>query len=242
MDDLQGDEAQEVHLEHAHILNIMPVKLRGTHVFARFLILGQANGQIIRKVSAADDGGAGVHAYLADATFQRLGVLEHLFVDFRAVLEFFYELGHQTVAVLEVDLDIHVFHALLEGLLDLDHLAVLFFLHFFFHDLETGFQFVQLGVEGVFLLFLLAQAVWHHLGEAVALVNADPADAGHILDGAFGGHGAEGDYAGNVAGPILLLHIVVSLGQIFKVHIYIRHGNTVRIEETLEQELVLDGV
>ncbi len=220
----------------------MAVVLGGAYILSRFLILGKADGQVIRKVSTADNGGAGMHTHLAHATLQGLGVFKHLLVNLRAVFELFNELRHQAVTVLEVNLYVYVFHALLEGLFHLHQLTVLLFLHFFFHHLETGLQFVQLGVEGVFLLLFLAQAVRDHLGEAVAFVYAHVADARHILDGALGRHGAEGNHAGNVAGPVLFFHVFVGLAKVFKVHVYIRHGNTVRIEETLKQELVFDRV
>ena len=68
------------------------------------------------------------------------------------------------------------------------------------------------------------------------------ADAGHVLDGAFRRHGAKSDHAGDMAYAILLFHVIVGFGQVFKIHVDIRHGDAVRIQETLEQELVLDGV
>ena len=41
---------------------------------------------------------------------------------------------------------------------------------------------------------------------------------------------------------VLLLYVLVRLGEVLEVYVDIRHGDTVRIEETFEQELVLDGV
>ena len=126
VDDLKGDQAQEVHLEHAHILYIMAVVLGGAHIQARFLIFGQADGQVVRKVSPADDGGAGMHAHLAHTAFQGLGIFQHFLVDLRAVFQFLDKLRHQAVAVFEGNLDIHVFQAPLE------HFSIVF------HNLETG--------------------------------------------------------------------------------------------------------
>ena len=92
------------------------------------------------------------------------------------------------------------------------------------------------------MAFFVLKAVRDHLGEAVALVDGNAADAGDVLDGALCGHGAEGDDAGNVVCAIFLLHVFMGLGEVFEVHVDIRHGNTVRVQETLEQELVSDGV
>ena len=230
MDDGQGDEAQEVHLEHAHLFDVMPVILRRMHVQTRFLVLGQADGEVVGKVSPADDGGAGMHAHLPHRPLQRLGIFQHLPVDFRPVLQLLNKLRDKPIAILEGNLDIYVLQAFLVGF------------SVPFHPLEAGFEVVQLGVEGVFLFLFLAQAVRDHLGEAVALVDGDAADARDVLDGALGRHGAEGNHAGDMAGPVLFLHIVVRLGEVFEVHVDIRHGDAVRIQEPLEQELVLDRV
>ena len=234
VDDGQGDKAQEVHLKHAHIFNIVAVVLRSAHVLPRFLILGQADGQIIGKVSAADDGGTGVNTHLAHTALQGFGIFKDLLIDLGAVFEFFDELRHQAVTVFERNLDIHVFHAHLEGL----HDTVLFPFYLF----EAGLELVQLGIEGIFFLFFLAQAVRNHLGETVALVNGDAGDARHVLDGTLGRHGTKRDDAGHVGCSIFVFHVIVRLCKVLKINVYIRHGNTVRIEESLEQELVSDGV
>ncbi len=195
VDDGQGDEPQEVHLEHAYVLNVVAVELRGANVFAGFLVLGQGDGEVIREVSAADDGGTRMHAHLPHAAFQRLCVLQDLLVELRSVLELLNELRHKPVAVFQGDFYVYVLQAHLVGFLHLDLLPVLLLLHFFFHYFEAGLQLIQLGVEGVFLLLFLAQAVRHHLGEAVALVNAQVADARNVLEGALGGHRTKGNHA-----------------------------------------------
>ena len=245
MDDGQGIEPQEVHLEHAHILDVVAVILRSAHVLARFLILRQGDGEIFRQVAPADDGGAGVHARLAHAALQGLCIFQDLLVQLRTVLELFDELRNQAVAVREGDLHVDILHAPLEGLLDLDFLAFVFgivLLDLLFHDLETRFQFIQFRIVGVLPLLFLAQAVGDHLGQAVGLVDGDVADAGDILDGALRRHRTEGDDTGHVVRPILLFHVGVGLGEILEVHVDIRHRNPVRIKETLEQELVSDRI
>ena len=198
VDDGQGDEPQEVHLEHAHVLNVMAVVLRGAYVLAGFLVLGQGDGEVVREVSAADDGGTRVHAHLPHATFQRGCISEHIPVDFRAAFQLFFHLRDILEAVLEIDFDL--------------------------------------------VPLIVAQAVRHHLGEAVALVYANVGDTGDVLDGALGGHGAKSNYARHVRGAVLLLHVLVRLGEVLEVHVDIRHGDSIRVQETLEQELVLNRV
>ena len=193
---MRGPQAQEVHLQHAHVLDVVAVVLRDAHVLARFLVLGYGNGQEVGQVTAADDGCAGVDAHLPDAAFQGLGVPEDFLVDLRPVLELVDEFRHQPEAVLERDLDVDVLHAALEHLLDQDLLPlVLGVVHFdFLLDLlEPGPERVQLGVERIFPLLLLAEPVRHHLRQAVRLVQREVADARHVLDGALGRHGPEGN-------------------------------------------------
>ena len=245
MDDGEGVQPEEVHLEHAHILDVVAVELGSPHVQPGLLVLGKANGDVVRKVAAADDGGAGVLAHLAYAALQRKRIFQDFLVDLGAVLELVLEIGDQAVAVLEVDLDIHLLHALLEGLLHLDLLPGIVRvvrLDLLLEGLETGLQLVQLGIERVFLLHLLAETVRDHLGEPGGLVYAEAADARDVLDGALGGHRAEGDDPGHVVGAIDLLHVFVGRAEVLEIHVYIRHADTVRIQETLEQQGVLDRV
>ena len=115
-------------------------------------------------------------------------------------------------------------------------------LNLLLEPLEARFQFVELGVERVFFLHPLAQTVGDHLGETVGLVDGDVADAGDVLDGALGGHRTESDHARNMVGSVGLLDVLVGLGKVLEIHVDIRHRDTVGIEETLEQEVVLDRV
>ena len=158
VDDRQGVEAQEVHLQQAAFLDIMAVVLGCPDIQARILVFRQADGNVIAQVTGSDDGGAGMHAYLPDAAFQLFGVFQDFLVE-RIVFLFklFLEFGNQTEAVLQRNLD-----------------ALLF-----------PFALV--------VLLALEQAGRHHLREAVAFVDGHVTDARHILDGALGQHGAEGD-------------------------------------------------
>ena len=70
MDDREGVEAQEVHLEHSHILDVVAVVLAGPDKFSGLLVLRQADRDVVRQPSASDYGRAGMHSDLADASFQ----------------------------------------------------------------------------------------------------------------------------------------------------------------------------
>ena len=230
MDDGQGVQAQEVHLEHARFFDVVTVILRGPDVLACLLVLGKADGNIVREVARADNGGAGVHPHLADAAFQLEGVFQHLLVEVAAVIAFFLEVGDQAEAVFQGNFYVHVLHAPLELL------SVLL------HQFEAGLEFVVFRIEGVFPLLLLAQARRNHIREAVGLLDAHVADAGDILDGALGRHRTEGNHAGNVVLAVFPVHIFVGHRQAFEIHVDIRHVDAVRIEEALEQQVILDRV
>ena len=86
--------------------------------------------------------------------------------------------------------------------------------------------------------------VRNHLGEPVGLRERKVRYARHVLDGQLGRKGTESDDMGYVIGAVVLLHIldhtVASL--VIEVHVDIRHRYSLRIEETLEEEVVADRV
>ena len=86
VDDGQGVETEKVHLEHADILDVMTVILGGPYVEAGFLVLGKADGDIVRKIGRADDCRTGVLPGLAYASLHLAGILQHFAVDLRSVL------------------------------------------------------------------------------------------------------------------------------------------------------------
>ena len=98
-------------------------------------------------------------------------------------------------------------------------------------------------LAGLFLGHVIG-AAGNHSGQTVALVNRQALDARHILDGRFRRHGAVGDDVRHLVGAILVGDILQHLGApvIIKVHIDIRQRDAVGIEETLEKEVILDGV
>ena len=67
-------------------------------------------------------------------------------------------------------------------------------------------------------------------------------DTRNVLDGALSQHRSESDDPGNVILAIGVFDILVGETEVFEIHVDIRHRYTVRIEETLEQELVADWI
>ncbi len=232
--DGQGVKPQKVHLQHPDGLDIVTVILRCPHVLSGLLILGQTDWHMLHQIRRSDYRGAGVLPHLAYAALKLTGVFQNLLIDFRPVLQFVLEVWHQTVAVLKINLDVHV---LLTRLKSTHHPV-----DFLLHHLESRLEFVEFRVERILLLLLLAQTVRNHIGKACTLAYRDIAYPGHVLDGAFRRHSSESNHPGHVFGPVSLLHIFVRCGKVLEVHVYIRHIYTVRIKEPFEQELVLDRV
>ena len=241
----QGVESQEVHLQHADFLDVVAVVLRSPDVLPRFLVHRKADRNIVGQVTSSDDRGAGVHSDLTDAALQLTGIFQNLPHLLCSVFQLFLELRHKTIAVLEGYLDIRVLHAPLIGLLDrflLTRIVRIIDLDILFYNLESRLEIIQIRIERIFLIHLLAQAVRHHSGQAVGLIDRQVMDSRHVLDGSLGEHRAEGDHPGDVILAVGVLDIFMRQGQILEIDIYIRHRDSVRIQETLEQELVLDRI
>ena len=201
MYDCQGVKAQEVHLEHADILDVMSVILRCPEflflsvLIDRLLVFRKADWNIVHQISASDDGCTCMDAYLTDASLKFLGIEQYLLIDFSTVFQFLLKLRDKPVAILQVDLCIDLLHSdLIEFLnrLLLSGIVGVIYLNHPAHLFESLFELIQLRIERVFLLFHFAQAVRHHLGQAVGFFNAQVADSGHILDCAFCRHSTEG--------------------------------------------------
>ena len=106
-----------------------------------------------------------------------------------------------------------------------------------FFALSRLFAFLQ---EYVFLFSDCERLVRNHLRETVAFVYGNVADASHVLDCRFGCHRAESDDVRNMVLAVCLFDIFESVVApvIVEVYVYIRHIDTVRIEETLKQKVV----
>ena len=115
--------------------------------------------------------------------------------------------------------------------------------------LELGDVFdavLQLRLVFLFLaVFLhLDRLVRNHLRQAVGLFYREPAYACHVLYGTLGGHRTECDDVGHMVHPVFVLDILDDLvaSVIVEINIDIRHRNTLRIEETLKEQVILDRV
>ena len=99
-------------------------------------------------------------------------------------------------------------------------------------------------IVGKFWFHPVRQAFGHGLTESIAAFEWQLFDPCHVLDGVLGRHGAIGDDMGAVFVAVLvhdpLQHLATSV--VVEVGVYIRERDSVRIEETLEKQVILEGV
>ena len=112
------------------------------------------------------------------------------------------------------------------------------------HALVALVDAAQLRGEGEGALQRHAQFKGHQLGQTVRLLIGQVHHPAHIADDGAGGHGAEGDDLRHVVLPVAAAHVVDHLpaALVVEVHVDIRHGNALGIEEALKEQVVLDGV
>ena len=134
------------------------------------------------------------------------------------------------------------FHGIFQHFVDERVVAFVFGLQF--RDVFDAILQVRLH----FLFFAVhldgERAVRNELGEPVGIVQRQPANPRDILDGELGRHGAEGNDVRDVVHPVLFLHVLdhAVAAFIVKIHVDIRHRDAFGVQETLEQEVVPDGV
>ena len=89
-----------------------------------------------------------------------------------------------------------------------------------------------------------ARFIRDHLGQRVGFRQRQVHDPGHILDAHLGGHGAVGDDLRHLVAAVFLHDIVDHLLTTFivEVGIDIGHGLPVGVQETFEQQPVLDRI
>ena len=107
-----------------------------------------------------------------------------------------------------------------------------------------GFQFGHI-VDGVLQIELLVRnLVGNQLAEAVRLREQELLHARNVLDGQFGGHRTVGDDVRHLLLAVFLRHPVqhAAAAVVVEVHVDIGERNTVGVQETLEQQVVGDGV
>ena len=102
----------------------------------------------------------------------------------------------------------------------------------------------QLRGEGKGALQRHAQFKGHQFGDAVRFLIGHVHHPAHVADDGAGGHGAEGDDLRHVIRAVAAAHVVDHLpaALVVEVHVDIRHGNALGIEEALKEQIVLDGV
>ena len=88
------------------------------------------------------------------------------------------------------------------------------------------------------------QLIGNHFGDSVHVSVGKVHHPAHVADHALGRHGTEGNDLHHLLLPVFSSHIIDDLLPPFEaeVDINIRHGHTFRIQETLEQQIVTDGV
>ena len=194
-DNRQRTQAQEVHLEQAHVGDSMALVL-GNLDAALSIELG---GHVLVDGIAADQNGARVHALATGETLDR----ECRVDDAAGVVVLFICLGK-----------IGVKQILFAGLL-------------FEHLLE-----LDLGVAR------------DHLGQALAHVDRVVQNARGVVDGLLGLNGRIGDDVGDLLGTVELANVLHDLEAplIVEVHIDIGHLGTLRGQEPLEHQAVLERV
>ena len=86
--------------------------------------------------------------------------------------------------------------------------------------------------------------VGHLLGQAVSIAQRQLHDPSSVADGALGRHGAIGDDLSHLVRSIFLNDVVDDLSPAFvvEVDVDIRQGYPVRIQESLEQQVVFNWV
>ena len=87
---------------------------------------------------------------------------------------------------------------------------------------------------------LVGDLVGDELGETIALVQGELLHTSHVLDGALGGHRAIGDDVCHALIAIFIRDPAQDVGAtiVVEVHIDIGHGDTVGVEEALEEQVV----
>jgi len=88
------------------------------------------------------------------------------------------------------------------------------------------------------------QVVGDELGDAVGVFEADIKGPGHVADGALGLHGPEGHDLGHMVGPVFFGDVFDDLvaAVVAEIHVDIRQGGALHIQEALEKEGVPDRI
>ena len=104
--------------------------------------------------------------------------------------------------------------------------------------------FPQLRIHGQRLVDGDIQLGGDHFGNDIHLGVRHIQHTSHIPDGVAGSHGTEGDDLHHPVLPVLSHHVIDDLLAPFEteIHVNIRHGHPLRVQETFKQQLVPDGI
>ena len=213
LDDGQCPESQEVHLEHTHILDERALILGNPHFLVRSLVHAQGDRDIIREVSTSDNHCAGMDTYLADATFKLERVCEYFLDQRRTVFQLVFQFRKIFYTVFQR-------RFLVDFLLDdLEPLSIPFY------DSFSVLRFLSLLQFHLRSLRYGNRLVRNHLGKPVRLIQRQPADTRHVLDGTLRRHCAESDDMRHMVHAVMVLYILdyAITSVIVEVHVDIRH-------------------
>ena len=88
------------------------------------------------------------------------------------------------------------------------------------------------------------QFIGNHLGKIIHISIRQIHHPAYVPDHALGSKGTESYNLYYLFRPILPAHIINHLLPSFKAEVYIdiRHGNTLRVQKTLKQKIIFDGI
>ena len=105
-------------------------------------------------------------------------------------------------------------------------------------------RFFQIGIHDQRFIQRHAQIIGDHFRDGIAECVGQIQHPAHVPDHALGRQGTEGDDLHHLIFSIFFHHIVDDFlpPLIAEVHVDIGHGHALRVQETLEQQIVADGI
>ena len=200
LDDREGFQPQEIHLQQPGVLGHRVVELGARHG----AVLGRGHRNEIGDVVGRDDDATGVDAGVPHAALQNAGGLKGLALK----------------------------RGLLADRLELLHHGKTLAPHLFFQGFVVERE------------HLLQGDVGNQFGQPVGVAKWQLHHPGCVPNGRLRGHGAVGDDLGHLVGAVFVNDIVDDppSSLVVKINVDVGQAHTVRIEEPLEQQIVLDGV
>ena len=121
------------------------------------------------------------------------------------------------------------------------------------HGVGRSLRFLQLGNAGdgirqihlaLLAVFIVGQFIGDEFTQCVRSVERQFLHARHILDGQFRGHGTVSNDVRHLLLTVFLSHPAqhLSASVVIEVHINIGQGDTVGVQETLEQQVIFNRV